>query len=668
MHIVPSSSRRSRRRTAPLTSILAAGLASGLVVTLAAPATASPDRDPGAVLDRVYPAESPAPAPQAVTGQDLAGLPDGVSVDRVEWQTDRLVNLYINSAAMPGEPVKVQVLLARDWHRAPEKTFPTIYAMDGLRTGMEQNGWLTLTDISSFYADKNVNVVLPVGGPSSFYTDWENQPEEGVTYNWETFLTGEVPAVMEKGWRSNDRRGIIGLSMGATGAANIAQRHPEMYRFLGSFSGYLDTTSPGMPEAINFSVGEGAPGYTATDMWGKYYSQNWRDHDPKLHVDRLKDMKVYVSSGSGSAGAWDAEGQLPGFPEDPAAWGLEALARMSSQTFVNRALLAGVDVATSFRPDGTHRWEYWDYEMRQAWPHAAEALGLDDSDAPVECTASGKFSDAVTRYREDIDYDLGECISEEYDGPDGGRIQEFQRGTLYLAEGEDRAVGVWGRTAGLYSQLGGPDSWLGYPRHEDTAGARGGSWARFDNGYIYWTPGHGFATVKNDIADAWGKTGWEWEFMGYPTADEKDVTVGTGEDARSGQTQAFEGGTFVRTPDRDVHYVRGYIDERYRELGGPAGSKLGFPTGDQGDTMTQGGAYSDFEDGVIYWSEKTGTHYMYRDAIYDRYAEEGFEDGRLGFLVRDVVDNADGSRVATFENGTITRSTDGDVTVKTNPA
>ncbi len=27
--------------------------------------------------------------------------------------------------------------------------------------------------------------------------------------------------------------------------------------------------------------------------------QDWSDHDPKLRIEALKDMKVYVSSGSG---------------------------------------------------------------------------------------------------------------------------------------------------------------------------------------------------------------------------------------------------------------------------------------------------------------------------------------------------------------------------------
>ncbi len=35
------------------------------------------------------------------------------------------------------------------------------------------------------------------------------------------------------------------------------------------------------------------------NKWVTYYSQDWIDHDPKLGIEALKDMKVYVSSGSG---------------------------------------------------------------------------------------------------------------------------------------------------------------------------------------------------------------------------------------------------------------------------------------------------------------------------------------------------------------------------------
>ena len=43
-----------------------------------------------------------------------------------------------------------------------------------------------------------VSVVMPVGGMSSFYTDWY-RPAVGngttQTYKWETFLTSELPGV-----------------------------------------------------------------------------------------------------------------------------------------------------------------------------------------------------------------------------------------------------------------------------------------------------------------------------------------------------------------------------------------------------------------------------------------------------------------------------------------
>ena len=64
---------------------------------------------------------------------EIKGLPDGVSVDRVEWVTDRRIAVFIKSAAMPGEPVQVQMLLARDWYSDPAKTYPEVWALDGLR-------------------------------------------------------------------------------------------------------------------------------------------------------------------------------------------------------------------------------------------------------------------------------------------------------------------------------------------------------------------------------------------------------------------------------------------------------------------------------------------------------------------------------------------------------
>ena len=85
-------------------------------------------------------------------------------------------------------PIQVQMLLARDWNSQPDGEVPgAVYMLDGLRAQDNENGWTLETDAESFFADKNVNVVLPVGGQSSFYSDWLAQD------NGSELPVGDVP-------------------------------------------------------------------------------------------------------------------------------------------------------------------------------------------------------------------------------------------------------------------------------------------------------------------------------------------------------------------------------------------------------------------------------------------------------------------------------------------
>ncbi len=67
-----------------------------------------------------------------------------------------------------------------------------VYLLDGMRARDDYNGWDIETQAFEWFFDSGVATVMPVGGQSSFYTDWyspssfNNQP---YTYNWETFLT-----------------------------------------------------------------------------------------------------------------------------------------------------------------------------------------------------------------------------------------------------------------------------------------------------------------------------------------------------------------------------------------------------------------------------------------------------------------------------------------------
>ena len=108
----------------------------------------------------------------AIPGIEAQTLPLATArIDRVDMLTDRRAAVWVDSPAM-GRAIQVQVLLPA----AQAVSRPTLYMLDGVSAGKEsdykESTWTQKTDIVNFFADKQVNVVLPVGGSSSYYTDW----------------------------------------------------------------------------------------------------------------------------------------------------------------------------------------------------------------------------------------------------------------------------------------------------------------------------------------------------------------------------------------------------------------------------------------------------------------------------------------------------------------
>ena len=79
-----------------------------------------------------------------------------------------------------------------------------VYLLDGLRAQDDYNGWDINTPAFEWFHQSGVSVVMPVGGQSSFYTDWYSPSSfnnQTYTYKWETFLTNELPA-----WLAADKQ------------------------------------------------------------------------------------------------------------------------------------------------------------------------------------------------------------------------------------------------------------------------------------------------------------------------------------------------------------------------------------------------------------------------------------------------------------------------------
>lgn len=589
----------------------------------------------GGLSDNIRPSDPPKRTPIEVDrNPQIPGLPEGVSVDRIEWLTNRRVAVFIRSAAMPEQLMQVQILLARDWHSNPQAKFPEVWALDGLRARDDENGWTIETNIEQFYADKNVNVILPVGGESSFYSDWQ-RPNNGKNYKWETFLTKELVPVLNNEFRSNDSRAVVGISMGGTAAINLAERNPHLFKFVGSFSGYLDTTTTGMPTAIKAAQMD-AGGYDSEAMWGPAGSQDWIDHDPKLGIEALKDMTVYVSSGSGRDDFGNPESVAKG-AANPAGVGLEVISRLSTQTFVDYASRTPVKPVVKFRPSGVHSWEYWQFEMTQAWPYIANALALAEADRGSDCSPVGAIAEAT---KSGV---IGSCVNNEYDVADGkGKAEDFRGGTAFWSP-KTGAYPLFGAILAKYSGLGGASSWLGFPTTGETKTPDGvGRFVHFENGSIYWTPQTGAYAIPGDMFKAWGENGYETGDLKYPVAEANQVG--------KGYVQKFQGGFLTRNPDKSHNIVHGAIAEKYGELG-TATSALGYPKSNE--IAIRGGFFQQFEKGNIYWSPETGAHVVLYGDIFEEWGKRGYEQGAMGWPTSDMREIPAGGLVIDFQHGTL---------------
>src|ERR1700759_2510938 len=133
-----------------------------------------------------------------------------------------------------------------------------VYLLDGLRAQDDNNGWDSNTNAFEDFYESGVSVVMPVGGMSSFYTNW-NGPAVGngttQTYNWETFLTSELPAYLaaNKGI-STSGNAVGGLSMAGRASLILATYHPGNFKYAGSMSGFEHLSDGIFPTLVGFSM------------------------------------------------------------------------------------------------------------------------------------------------------------------------------------------------------------------------------------------------------------------------------------------------------------------------------------------------------------------------------------------------------------------------------
>lgn len=275
---------------------------------------------------------------------------------------------------------------------------PGVYLLDGLRAQDDFNGWDINTPAFEWYVDSGLATIMPVGGQSSFYSDWYS-PACGKagcsTYKWETFLTSELPSYLaaNKGVNPN-RNAAVGLSMAGSSSMTLSIYYPQQFQYAASLSGFLNLSEGWWPSLVNTSMGD-AGGYKSKDMWGPSSDPAWKRNDPMVNIGTLvsNGTRIWVYCGNGKPG--DVNGEIAG--DNFNAKFLEGFTLRTNKTFQEQYIAAGgKNGVFNFPSNGTHSWEYWGAQLQQMKPDIQRVLGATPQPSTPLATAESAATDTAS--------------------------------------------------------------------------------------------------------------------------------------------------------------------------------------------------------------------------------------------------------------------------------
>ncbi len=294
---------------------------------------------------------------------------DGAHVVAKQQIGPNIVDLTIQSPAL-GRTGQVRLITPIGWaQRQADQRWPVLYLLHGCCETYQS--WTNQTDVEELPELRDVLVVMPEGGLTGWYSDWWNYGAYGPP-QWERFHLQEVRPLLELGYGASTHRAIAGFSMGGLGATLYAARHPGMFRAVASYSGYVHPLNePAAQELIFF--GARLFNEDPLALWGDPVAQRaiWEAHDSYFQAKGLRHIPVFLSSGNGTPGPFDA-------PDAPDNFGLEALIERQNQVLAARLTELGAELTTDFYGPGLHAWPYWERELHRSLPLLLGALSDPD--------------------------------------------------------------------------------------------------------------------------------------------------------------------------------------------------------------------------------------------------------------------------------------------------
>ncbi|NMM91239.1 esterase [Rhodococcus sp. SRB_17] len=291
--------------------------------------------------------------------------------------SDRKVTISVYSPSMDRK-IPLEVILPADTS-APR---PTLYLLNGAGGGEDSATWQRKSDVMDFFKDKSINVVTPLEGAFSYYTDWVNDDPALGRQKWQTFLTKELPPVIDAAFNTNKVQSIAAISMTATSVLNLAIAAPGLYKSVSSYSGCAETSTPLGQAGIRLVVGARGDA-DVTNMWGPLDGPGWIANDPVVNAQKLRGTELYVSTGSGLPGPHDTlanpaiNGDVGALANQVIVGGiLEAPINDCTHNLAYRLKDLNIPATFDFKPTGTHSWGYWQDDLHNSWPMIARSMGI----------------------------------------------------------------------------------------------------------------------------------------------------------------------------------------------------------------------------------------------------------------------------------------------------
>jgi S-formylglutathione hydrolase FrmB len=215
----------------------------------------------------------------------------------------REIDLEVTTTAVQGTH-EIIILLPESYYSNPTARYPVLYLLNGALAGPSQ--WVTSGGMAGAITDPyNLITVIPDGGLKGWYVNWNNCATI-CPQNWQTFHLDQLVPWIDANLRTipdRSARAIAGLSMGGYGAVHYAEVAPNLFSYVASFSGALDTGNFTTEVTINAEEAGLVPGSGTPVPPGSIFGNNYiadSDVNP-ANIANLKNTFVALYVGQGDA-------------------------------------------------------------------------------------------------------------------------------------------------------------------------------------------------------------------------------------------------------------------------------------------------------------------------------------------------------------------------------